>query len=880
MEEINIPAALELATRASARGSELAELLVWQIARLTHPASELAEYYSASIDRLEKMGSHYVNVVLAYKYFNGSGCEKDVNTALKYGEECIKHGIAEGYGICANIKRTAIRSTEAISEAYALSKEGMNRADRYSKAQVADIEYKKHVPTAFGPAANVPDSEKETYKEGFKLHSENALCAYPHSEYMVGYCYLYGKGTEKNAQEAQRWLTLAAAHGNTDAALLLAGLYENGSDGFAKDIDKAILVLENYITSLKGTAKIYEDVAALYDKKSGGAVTAEAMKYYTLSAACGSHKATLALGYAHAKRDGGDYSPKKAYEYFASAWEMCTDPAAEAKLSYSVVRDRRLDTSSAFHYLLTETDKEGLDSNQIAFAENAVWQKTVDDVVAYKLYGNRDAAGDFYIQGDTLVSYLGSSRKVTVPDTVKRIHNGAFKDCFILDEVILPAGLLALGSSASGAKEVGVFEGCINLKSVTVPDSVTEIGTRAFFGAASLRNVYLGDNVNLIGAEIFGGCTSLVTEEHLGVKYLGNSGEYKFAIDAFCASGALVLHPNARYVAFITNGKPITAVTSIDLGNVRAIGADCLWMFECDEIVIPPMHLIPYHMLVDCAFKRITLSEGTHLIERAAIGICDDVKGAEIILPRSIEEIDDDAFCEGKRITIHCPDTFRMSKKMYANLRAVKIEKYSTQEPSVTDLSTSDTPVTDTAAVGQGSAAGGFTAPVFADGNSISKTTDYTDAPQEPTESAAITDDYSEEEDRRKNTAPESAFVVNGGVLTRYVGVGYSYIHIPASVREIADCVFMNSKEITEITFEGENLISIGDRAFYGCALLYSCTIPKSCKRIGKYAFFGCKYFYDLYVPKTAKCGWRAFGKCPKSRIIKYDPKKGIPTYN
>ena len=56
---------------------------------------------------------------------------------------------------------------------------------------------------------------------------------------------------------------------------------------------------------------------------------------------------------------------------------------------------------------------------------------------------------------------------------------------------------------------MSAFEGCISLTSITIPDSVTEIGEYAFRGCTSLTSVTIGNGVTSIGQRAFYNCTSL-----------------------------------------------------------------------------------------------------------------------------------------------------------------------------------------------------------------------------------------------------------------------------------------------------------------------------------------------------------------------------------
>ena len=96
--------------------------------------------------------------------------------------------------------------------------------------------------------------------------------------------------------------------------------------------------------------------------------------------------------------------------------------------------------------------------------------------------------------------YIPSSlRKVTV--TGGNILYGAFSNCSSLTSVTIPNSVTSIGSDA--------FKGCSSLTSVTIPNSVTSIGTSAFSNCSSLTSVTIPDGVTSIGDGAFSGCTEL-----------------------------------------------------------------------------------------------------------------------------------------------------------------------------------------------------------------------------------------------------------------------------------------------------------------------------------------------------------------------------------
>lgn len=73
-------------------------------------------------------------------------------------------------------------------------------------------------------------------------------------------------------------------------------------------------------------------------------------------------------------------------------------------------------------------------------------------------------------------------------------------------EIVIPADL---GGCPVKIIEEKVFEGCTDLSSITISNSVTTIGARAFYGCSNLSTVILGSQLMTIGEYVFGLCTSL-----------------------------------------------------------------------------------------------------------------------------------------------------------------------------------------------------------------------------------------------------------------------------------------------------------------------------------------------------------------------------------
>lgn len=136
----------------------------------------------------------------------------------------------------------------------------------------------------------------------------------------------------------------------------------------------------------------------------------------------------------------------------------------------------------------------------------------------------------------------------TIPSTVTSIGEFAFAYCFNIRTVRIDSVITKVGSSAFGYcnnlesvyfepgnqtdLEAYIFEGCQNLRQLTlsstmtelslgfcknctslqeivIPDNITKVGSDAFLGCTSLERAVVGNGIERIGMSMFEGCTSL-----------------------------------------------------------------------------------------------------------------------------------------------------------------------------------------------------------------------------------------------------------------------------------------------------------------------------------------------------------------------------------
>lgn len=125
------------------------------------------------------------------------------------------------------------------------------------------------------------------------------------------------------------------------------------------------------------------------------------------------------------------------------------------------------------------------DSWAIGFDSNATEYKLRDNTV-----------------GIAISAFEGCAVKsLTIPNTVRNIGAGAFKDCAELTSVTLPTGLTKICNNS--------FDSCSKLASITIPSTVVTIEAKAFYNCSSLTTLTIPESVELIGSNAFQKCSGL-----------------------------------------------------------------------------------------------------------------------------------------------------------------------------------------------------------------------------------------------------------------------------------------------------------------------------------------------------------------------------------
>ncbi len=186
----------------------------------------------------------------------------------------------------------------------------------------------------------------------------------------------------------------------------------------------------------------------------------------------------------------------------------------------------------------------------------------------YKIY-NDDNDGKYA----SIISFDDSIIDAIIPESisfesqiipVKKIDEDAFKNNSKIRSITIPSSVTTIGSSA--------FSGCSNLITVTISENsqLTSIGSSAFNGCSSLTSIYIPDSVTTIGSGAFYSCSNLTTATISENSQLTSIGNEAFSC---CSSLTSIYIPDSVTTIGVSAFDGCSSLTSIYIpDSVTSIG--------------------------------------------------------------------------------------------------------------------------------------------------------------------------------------------------------------------------------------------------------------------------------------------------------------------
>ncbi len=340
-------------------------------------------------------------------------------------------------------------------------------------------------------------------------------------------------------------------------------------------------------------------------------------------------------------------------------------------------------------------------------------------------------------------------KSVVIPDTVTDIGAGCFENCTQLKKVTLPKSLKAIGYSA--------FESCA-LQTVVLPDTVKSVGESAFYNCKSLENITVSDGLTALGAYAF--------DETLW---------YENAEDGLLVIGKILYGYKGEFPKGYTLKIPadITVIADASFSGRNTL-------------------------------KSIGFSDDVEYIGVAAFAGCAAI--TEMKIPMGVVSIADEAF------------------NSCAALRSVSIPS------SVTAIGSSilvNCPKLESIEVNE------FNKSFTADGKAL----------------------YNSEKTRLLAFCPASSaafFKVSDKVSSIDSAVFYGCenlisVTLPEPLTALPEYMFYGCKSLTSLTVP-DAVSTISDAAFYGCTALEKVQLPTGLNTLGNQVFYGCTALKTLII--------------------------------
>ena len=415
------------------------------------------------------------------------------------------------------------------------------------------------------------------------------------------------------------------------------------------------------------------------------------------------------------------------------------------------------------------------------------------DDATYKLY----ADGTLYIEGTGEVwhyfYYNDNIKSVIIGEGITSIYyDGIFRSDKNLVSVTLPESLTDLGNST--------FEYCSNLTTINLPGKLTNIGQEVFSYCSSLSSINLPEGITSIGQEAFSKCTSLSE-----ITWPTNITR----IEAGTFSGC-------------------NNLTSFDFSNITSIGNSAF---------------------SGCGFKTIVIPENVTDIGNYVFSGCENLRSAK--LPSNIEKISNGVFNNCKRFSeFEIPASVKeIGDSAFAGCNALTEITLPEGLTSIGDSAFSRTGITE------------FKLPTGLQniGNGSFYDTEITTIEIPESVTKIGNEAFASSTNLKTITIPESVTDLGSGEFVNCYSL--NTVVIKANITELKEETFEWCNSLKNVTLP-DSLKKIGKNAFWNCFALESIELPDNINEIDEYAFQSCNIKSINFPQNLTSIGYGAFNGC------------------
>ena len=382
------------------------------------------------------------------------------------------------------------------------------------------------------------------------------------------------------------------------------------------------------------------------------------------------------------------------------------------------------------------------------------------------------------------------------------------------------------------------FENRTDLRTVMIPDSVTEIGSCAFNNCTNLSNVTLSQNLKYMEGRAFGSCEKITKIEiPKSLEWCGST-LYDYGPFGDCTGLKTVIFENGTTEISSHLFEKCTGLEEINIPDSVTEIEDSAFSgcVNLSKVNIPDtVTIIGEYAFDSCTnLTNVTLSKNLEHMEGRAFGNCEKITKIEI--PKSLEWCGSTLYdygpfgdCTGLKTVIFENGTTKILGHLFEKCTGLE-----------------EINIPNTVTVIENSAFSGCTKLEQVNfSNKLTKIESY---------------GFSDCTSLKKITVPDSINSIGNSIFQNCTSL--TEVHLSNALKEISSNTFNGCKKLTTINFPS-TLTTIGDSAFYGCESLPEAILPSGVEKIESNAFKNCKSLKKAVVPDTvSSIGSSAFYGC------------------
>ena len=419
-----------------------------------------------------------------------------------------------------------------------------------------------------------------------------------------------------------------------------------------------------------------------------------------------------------------------------------------------------------------------------------------------------------YIMGGGPINYLTT---ITLPNSIIEIGDSAFCYCTDMTHIKIPNNVKIIGQWA--------FDWCYNLREIIIPESVEEIKYLAFRQCEGLKSLEIQSLKGYIGYGAFDQCFNLEN-----VIISGNITEIRDYAFSACIKLTNILLPNSLIsigdYAF-SSCESLKSITIPD--NVKYIG---------DSVFAGCPNLNYF-------YGKFASTDNKYLVCNGELkAVARDL--SDIIIPESVTILDETSFQGNKNIiTISIPPSVvEIGNRAFSSCVNLKKIEFSEGIKKIGDGAFSGcknllnfTLSNSVTYIGNDAFSGCRSLTTFTIPNNV---TYIGESVFSYCSNIAFYGKFA--------TSDNKAIIYNNNLLA-FSPLGALEYNIPDGVTSIGFGAFAGCSSMTKITIP-KSVTSIGDFAFSNCRSLIDIHLPESVLTIGRGAFGACSSLKSVTIPK------------------------------